>query len=238
MFRPLWGGTANTASALPPSRDRGGTRLAWPSRPRSPPAAKRLLGRQPGRRHLRGQGDQGDLPDRAATSARPRCCGSASATPATRPCPPLAVTISIAGKEGETSSLPFGIHDPQPELAQPDRPVWVLAEDYPEARRLRRNRAAPRPPARKTFDFGPLKPGATVEGGLEAERGQGRHATPCSTASTPASAARRRRRPPAASTPGGSFVGEDHRARRPNTEVTDSGEIVEIGKRRKKSAGE
>ena len=30
---------------------------------------------------------------------------------------------------------PSAIHDPQPDLAQPDRPVWVLAEGYPEARR-------------------------------------------------------------------------------------------------------
>ena len=46
--------------------------------------------------------------------------------------PATAVTISIAGKEGETSTLPFGIRDPQPDLAQPDRPVWVLAEGYPK----------------------------------------------------------------------------------------------------------
>ena len=45
--------------------------------------------------------------------------------------PATAVTISIAGREGQTSSLPFGVHDPQPELAQHDRPVWVLAEGSP-----------------------------------------------------------------------------------------------------------
>ena len=50
--------------------------------------------------------------------------------------PALTVTITIAGKEGQTSSLPFWIHDPQPGLAQPDRPVWVLAEALPEDRRL------------------------------------------------------------------------------------------------------
>ena len=48
---------------------------------------------------------------------------------------------------------------------------------------------------RKTFDFGPLKPGATTERGLEAERGQGRPASRSSTESTPASAAPPRRRP-------------------------------------------
>ena len=45
--------------------------------------------------------------------------------------PTLTVTISIAGKEGVNSSLPFGVRDPQTGLAQPDRPVWVLAQTYP-----------------------------------------------------------------------------------------------------------
>jgi hypothetical protein len=76
--------------------------------------------------------------------------------------PALTVTVSIAGKEGQTSSLPFGIHDPQPGLAQPDRPVWVLSARYPKL-------AGSSTPAgaetanRKTFDFGPLKPGQTTE---------------------------------------------------------------------------
>src|SRR4051794_23699683 len=39
--------------------------------------------------------------------------------------PAVAITVSVAGKEGQTSALPFGIRDPQPDLAQPDRPVWV-----------------------------------------------------------------------------------------------------------------
>ena len=76
--------------------------------------------------------------------------------------PSLAVTISIAGKEGQDSALPFGVRDPQTGLAQPDRPVWVLAAGYPRL-------AGSSDPGggttsnRKTFSFGPLKPGATTE---------------------------------------------------------------------------
>jgi hypothetical protein len=75
--------------------------------------------------------------------------------------PALTVSFSIAGKEGRTSNLPFGIHDPEPELAQPDRPVWVLAAHYPKfAGSSEPGGAETSNP--KTFDFGPLKPGATA----------------------------------------------------------------------------
>ncbi len=78
-----------------------------------------------------------------------------------RTIPALAVSISIAGREGQASTLPFAIRDPQPGLAQPDRPVWVLALRYPRF-------AGSSDPAGagtsgpKTFDFGELKPGATA----------------------------------------------------------------------------
>jgi hypothetical protein len=75
--------------------------------------------------------------------------------------PALTVSFSIAGEEGRTSNLPFGVHDPEPELAQPDRPVWVLAEHYPKfAGSSEPGGAETSNP--KTFDFGPLKPGATA----------------------------------------------------------------------------
>lgn len=73
--------------------------------------------------------------------------------------PALIVNVSVAGKEGQASTLPFAIHDPQPELAQPDRPVWVLAAHYPKFA----GSAAPgggETSNQKTYDFGPLKPGA------------------------------------------------------------------------------
>ena len=80
-----------------------------------------------------------------------------------RTIPALSVTISILGEEGETSSLPFAIHDPQADLAQPDRPVWVLAEDYPRLAGSSRS-AGTSSSNDKSFDFGPLKAGETVEG--------------------------------------------------------------------------
>jgi len=75
--------------------------------------------------------------------------------------PALAVSISIAGREGQASTLPFAIRDPQPELAQPDRPVWVLALRYPKfAGSSEPAGAGTSDP--KTFAFGELKPGATA----------------------------------------------------------------------------
>lgn len=76
--------------------------------------------------------------------------------------PALSVSFSIAGKEGRTSNLPFGIHDPEPELAQPDRPVWVLAARYPKFAGSEEPGGAETSNP-KTFDFGPLKPGATAD---------------------------------------------------------------------------
>jgi hypothetical protein len=75
--------------------------------------------------------------------------------------PALTVNVSVAGKEGQASTLPFAIHDPQPELAQPDRPVWVLAAHYPKFA----GSSAPggaETSNQKTYDFGPLKAGASA----------------------------------------------------------------------------
>ncbi|HEY5976536.1 MAG TPA: hypothetical protein VIT85_01660 [Solirubrobacterales bacterium] len=80
-----------------------------------------------------------------------------------RAIPGLTVTVSVAGEEGETSSLPFGVHDPQPELSQPDRPVWVLEEGYPHVGSSD-ERGGSKTSSPKTFDFGELDPGQTVEG--------------------------------------------------------------------------
>jgi hypothetical protein len=76
--------------------------------------------------------------------------------------PALTVTISVGGEEGRNSSLPFGYRDPSPELAQPDRPIWALAADYPKVNGSS-ERAGGETSSPKTFAFGPLKPGATVE---------------------------------------------------------------------------
>jgi hypothetical protein len=142
-----------------------------------------------------------------------------------RTVPTLAVTIGIAGKDGESSSLPFGIRSPQPELAQPDRPVWVLAATYPRfAGSSKPGGATTANP--KTFALGPLEPGETaraiwklsaVKAGdwtLKYQVGVG--LTGSAKAVTDGDVA-----------PGGSFVAEIT-SELPETEVTDDGEVVEI----------
>jgi hypothetical protein len=79
-----------------------------------------------------------------------------------RPIPGLTYTISIAGREGRDSTLPFAIRDLQPGLAQPDRPVWVLAEHYPKLAGSAKPGGA-EGAALKTYTFGPVEPGATNE---------------------------------------------------------------------------
>lgn len=76
--------------------------------------------------------------------------------------PALTVTISVGGKEGRNSMLPFGYRDPQVGLAQPDRPIWALSAHYPKANGSS-ERAGAETSSPKTFDFGPLKPGATTK---------------------------------------------------------------------------
>jgi hypothetical protein len=76
--------------------------------------------------------------------------------------PALTMTIAVAGREGEGSTLPFGVRDPQPGLAQPDRPVWVLAEHYPKLAGSEDPGGA-EGAARKTFTFGDLEAGEETE---------------------------------------------------------------------------
>lgn len=76
--------------------------------------------------------------------------------------PTLTVTVSIAGEEGRNAGLPFAIRDPQPGLAQADRPVWVLSARYPRLAGSSEPAGA-ETSSRKTFEFGPLKPGASAE---------------------------------------------------------------------------
>jgi len=139
--------------------------------------------------------------------------------------PGLTVTISIAGKAGRDSSLPFGVRDPQAGLAQADRPVWVLEQGYPRLAGSTEPGGATSS-NRKTFVFGPLKPGRTtnaiwklsavkagkftvvyrIDAGLS---GTAKAVTASGVA------------------PGGTFATEIT-SETPETEVTDSGEVVEI----------
>lgn len=137
--------------------------------------------------------------------------------------PALTVSVSIKGKEGQASTLPFAIHDPQPGLAQPDRPVWVLAEHYPKLA------GDPAPGGaetsnQKTFDFGALKAGksanvvwklsAVKSGNYTLQYGIDAGLSGKAKAETANGLA-----------PGGTFAVKISPVEY-NTEVTDSGEVV------------
>ena len=143
-----------------------------------------------------------------------------------RAVPGLTVTFTIAGKLGTESSLPFAIRDPQENLAQSERPVWVLAEKYPRLVGSSESAGATTA-SRKTFNFGTLKPGETTTGiwKLSAVRA-GKYTLLYSVGAGGTGPAKVKT--DQGVKPGGSFVTEI-RTETPETEVTDSGEVVEIG---------
>lgn len=142
-----------------------------------------------------------------------------------RTVPGLSVTFTIAGKRGASSSLPFGVSDPQPELAQPERPVWILAETYPRLHGSTDPGGASSA-NRKTFSFGELEPGETTKAiwKLSAVRA-GKYTLLYSVDAGPSAEAKAET--DGGVRPGGSFTAEIT-DRLPETEVTDDGEIVEI----------
>jgi len=146
--------------------------------------------------------------------------------------PNLAVTISIVGKQGEQSALPFGIRDPQEGLAQSDRPVWVLAATYPRLQDSS-DRGGATTSNPKTFTFGPLKPDETTSAvwKLSAVRA-GKYSLRYGIATGLGGEAKARTSGGVA--PGGSFVTEIS-AVPPDTEVTDSGEVVEKAQQRERA---
>jgi hypothetical protein len=144
-----------------------------------------------------------------------------------RTVPALTISFTIAGKEGVDSPLPFGVRDPQPQLAQPERPVWVLAQTYPRLHGSSDPGGASTS-NRKTFDFGTLKPGRTTQAvwKLSAVRA-GKYTLIYSIDAGLSGEAKAKTE--GGVRPGGSFQTEIS-SRLPETEVTDSGEIVEIKK--------
>lgn len=152
-----------------------------------------------------------------------------------RTVPGLTVTFTIAGKQGEDSSLPFAVSEPQPQLAQPDRPVWVLAETYPRLHGSSSPGGASSS-NRKTFDFGALKPGKTTRAvwKLSAVRA-GKYTLLYSIDAGLSGNSRAKTEGGVA--PGGSFQIEVTE-RLPETEVTDSGEIVEVRKQSQGKGGQ
>jgi len=138
--------------------------------------------------------------------------------------PALTVNVSIKGKEGEGSTLPFGIRDPQPELAQPDRPVWVLAAHYPKFAGSTAGGGA-ETSNQKTFDFGPLKKGATADTVWKLSAVKAGNYTLVYSVEAGLTGATKAKTGGGAA-PGGSFTVKISSAER-NTEVNDRGEVVE-----------
>lgn len=142
-----------------------------------------------------------------------------------RALPSLAVTITVGGESGRNSSLPFTIRERQSGLAQPDRPVWVLSANYPKLN----GSEAPggsETANKKTFQLGELEPGETTHAvwKLSAVRA-GRYTVLYQVDASLSGSAKARTA--AGAVPGGAF--RVHIDSKPlNTEVTDSGEIVEI----------
>lgn len=144
-----------------------------------------------------------------------------------RTVPNLLVSFTIKGRQGEDSSLPFGVSDPQPELAQPDRPVWVLAATYPRLNDSS-DPGGTSTSSPKTFALGPLKPGETTTAvwKLSAVRA-GKYTLLYDVGAGLGGSAKAETE--GGVSPGGSFSTEVTE-RLPETEVRDDGEIVEIGK--------
>jgi hypothetical protein len=145
--------------------------------------------------------------------------------------PNLVVYFSIAGKQGTAGSLPFGVHERQAELANPTRPVWVLAEHFPKLAGASADEKGGSTTADpKTFAFGPLAAGATRSAvwKLSAVR-EGKYTLRYQVGAGLGTQTKAKTKGGVA--PGGTFVAEIS-AQTPDTEVTDSGEIVEVNKNR------
>jgi hypothetical protein len=149
-----------------------------------------------------------------------------------RTMPALTVTISIAGKAGQGSALPFGVHDPTPGVAQADRPVWVLAAGYPRLAGSSEPGGATTS-NRKTFAFAPLKPGKTTEAVWKLSAVKAGRFTLLYDVDAGVSGTDKTKTEGGVA-PGGSFVTEIS-AVPPDTEVTDSGEVVEAKKQRQRT---
>ena len=139
--------------------------------------------------------------------------------------PTVTVTINVGGKDGEDSSLPFGVHDAQAGLAQSDRPVWVLAEHYPRFAGSSEPGGASTS-NRKTFALGPLKPGRTVAAIWKLSAVKAGDWTVVYRVGA-GLGTQVKAETAGGAEPGGTLVAEIT-SELPETEVTDDGEVVEI----------
>ena len=139
--------------------------------------------------------------------------------------PALTVSVNIKGKEGETAQIPFSVHEPDPELANGDRPVWVLSASYPR-RAGSSDPGGAETSSPGTYSFGALKPGKSVEAiwKLSAVR-PGNYTIAYEVGAGLSSEVKAKTSSGVA--PGGSFVTEIS-TELPETEVNGAGEIVEI----------
>jgi hypothetical protein len=139
--------------------------------------------------------------------------------------PALTVSVNIKGKEGETAQIPFSVHEPDPELANGDRPVWVLSASYPR-RAGSSDPGGAETSSPGTYSFGALKPGKSVEAvwKLSAAR-PGTYTIAYEVGAGLSGEVKAKTSSGVA--PGGSFVTEIS-TELPETEVNGAGEIVEI----------
>lgn len=144
-----------------------------------------------------------------------------------RTVPGLTVTFTIAGRQGVNSSLPFAISESQPELAQPDRPVWVLAQSYPRLHGSSDPGGASTS-SPKTFDFGPLPPGRSTEAIWKLSAVKAGKYTLLYTIDAGLSGEAKARTE--SGVPAGGSFETEITERLPETEVTENGEIVEVQK--------
>ncbi|HKI67432.1 MAG TPA: hypothetical protein VJ989_09215 [Solirubrobacterales bacterium] len=147
--------------------------------------------------------------------------------------PSLTVSISGGDKQSHNSWLPFGYRDPASGIAQPDRPIWALAEGYPKLDGSNRRGGAETAEPR-TFAFGPLKPGATAEPVWKVSAVKaGNHRLFYEIAAGLSSETK-------AETANGAEAGGSFTVKisdvPPEVEVKDNGEVVEIGKKSANSA--
>lgn len=139
--------------------------------------------------------------------------------------PTLTVTISLAGKQGADSALPFGVRDETVGVAQPDRPAWVLSAGYPKLDgSSERGGASTSNP--KTFALGPLKAGKTTEAVWKLTAVRAGHYTVTYRVGA-GLASDVHAKTSGGVAPGGSFV-VDVSSVPPETEVRPDGEVVEI----------
>ena len=139
--------------------------------------------------------------------------------------PALTVSVKIKGKAGEAAQIPFSVREPDPALANGDRPVWVLSATYPRlAGSSEPGGAETSSPG--TYSFGPLKPGKSVEAVWKLSAARPGEYTVAYDVGAGLSAETKAKTSSGVA-PGGSFV-TDISTELPATEVNGAGEIVEI----------